>query len=105
MIQANISEVKNRLSYYLRLVKGGEQIEILDRKTPLARIVQVSSAHENGENSSAWIMEARELGLVTPPSKGPVDPELLEKDLMSAIGKGKEAGVLKALIEERRTGR
>ena len=53
MIQANISEVKNRLSYYLRLVKGGEQIEIPDRKTPLARIVQVSSAHGNGENTSA----------------------------------------------------
>jgi antitoxin (DNA-binding transcriptional repressor) of toxin-antitoxin stability system len=29
MIQVSISEIKNRLSYYLRLVRGGEQIEIL----------------------------------------------------------------------------
>ncbi len=105
MIQANISEVKNRLSYYLKLVKGGEQVEILDRKTPLARIVQVSTAHENSEKTSAWILEARQLGLVVPPSKGPVDPELLEKDLMSGIIRRKESGVLRALLDERRSGR
>jgi prevent-host-death family protein len=39
VIKANVTEVKNRLSYYLRLVKGGEEIEIVERKTPLARIV------------------------------------------------------------------
>jgi antitoxin (DNA-binding transcriptional repressor) of toxin-antitoxin stability system len=105
MIQANISEVKNRLSYYLKLVKGGEQIEILDRKTPLARIIQVSDAHETGEKSPAWIKQARELGLVDPPSKGPVDPELLEKDLAPGTGQRKQSGVLQALLEERRSRR
>lgn len=105
MIRASISEVKNRLSYYLRLVKGGEQIEILDRKTPLARIVQVSTAHETGENSSVWILEARELGLVVPPSKGPVDLETLEEELAPGIRKRKETGVLQALLAERRSGR
>lgn len=105
MIRANISEVKNRLSYYLKLVKGGEQVEILDRKTPLARIVQVSTAHETGDKSSAWILEARELGLVVPPSKGPVDPETLEKDLAPGIRQRKETGVLQTLLDERRSGR
>jgi prevent-host-death family protein len=44
MIQVSISEIKNRLSHYLKLVRGGEEIEILDRKTPLARIVHISKA-------------------------------------------------------------
>jgi len=105
MIRANISEVKNRLSYYLKLVKGGEQVEILDRKTPLARIVHVSVSHKEGGEASEWILEARQLGLVEPPSKGPVDPELLEKDLMSGIGQAKESGALQALLDERRGGR
>ena len=105
MIQANISEVKNRLSYYLKLVKGGEQVEILDRKTPVARIVQISTIHETGEKSSAWILEARGLGLVVPPSKGPLDPELLEKDLAPGISQRKESGILQALLEERQSGR
>ena len=30
MIQVSISEIKNRLSHYLKLVRGGEEIEILD---------------------------------------------------------------------------
>jgi prevent-host-death family protein len=41
MLRANITEIKNRLSHYLRLVKGGEEVEIIDRKTPLARIVGI----------------------------------------------------------------
>jgi len=52
MIQVNISEIKNRLSYYLRLVRGGEQIEILNRNTPLARMIHVSQADiENNKNT------------------------------------------------------
>jgi antitoxin (DNA-binding transcriptional repressor) of toxin-antitoxin stability system len=105
MIQANISEVKNRLSYYLKLVKGGEQVVILDRKTALARIVHVASAVGSDQNPSSWIEEARDLGLVTPPLKGAVDPKILEKDLISDIQEGKESGVLQALIDEREDAR
>lgn len=105
MIQANISEVKNRLSYYLRLVRGGEQVEILDRKRPLARIVHIASIQGGGENSSPWIEEARDLGLVTSPMKGPVNPALFKKDLIPAIKGSKETGVLQALLDERDGGR
>ena len=105
MIQANISEVKNRLSHYLKLVKGGEQVEILDRKTPLARIVHVSTLPENNSTSSSWILEARGLGLVTPPSKGPVDAGLLERDLKPGVKHRKESGVLQSLLDEREDGR
>jgi len=68
MIQVNISEIKNRFSYYLRLVRGGEQVEILDRKTPLARMIHVSQA-ETENDETPWIKEMERLGVVTPPQK------------------------------------
>ena len=42
MIRTTISEVKNRLSAYLRRVKRGETVLIMDRKTPVAWLVPVS---------------------------------------------------------------
>lgn len=41
LIRATISEVKNGLSAYLRRVRSGESVLVLDRKTPVARIVPV----------------------------------------------------------------
>jgi len=35
----NIRELKRRLSYYLRLVKAGESVEITERGTPIGRII------------------------------------------------------------------
>ena len=75
MIQVNISEIKNRLSYYLRLVRGGERIEILDRNTPLARMIHVSQA------------------------------EFLKRERVILAREKKKPAVLKALMEERKTGR
>jgi len=104
MIQVNISEIKNRLSYYLRLVRGGEQIEILDRSTPLARIIHVSQA-ETENNKTAWIKEMEGLGIVTPPKKKGFPPELLVREKVILAREKDEPAVLKALLEERRTGR
>ena len=36
---ASLRELKSRLSHYLRLVKGGETVEIAERRTPVARLV------------------------------------------------------------------
>ena len=104
MIQVNISEVKNRLSYYLRLVRGGEQIEILDRTTPLARITHVSKA-ETENRETPWIKEMVGLGIVSPPIKEGFPAEFLNrKKVTFARAKGKTS-VLKALLKERNTGR
>lgn len=104
MIQVNISEIKNRLSYYLRLVRGGEQIEILDRNTPLVRMVHVSQAGlEN--NKTPWIKEMERLGIVTPPKKKGFPPELLARDKVILLREKGKPAVLEALLEERRTGR
>ena len=107
MIQVNISEMKNRLSYYLRLVRGGEQIEIIDRKTPLARLVHISQAES--ENSKAvWIKEMEQLGIVTPPKKRSCRPSFLTRlSDKREISKGTNVtpAVLEALLEEREAGR
>ena len=39
--QVRIAELKCRLSEYLRAVRGGETIAVLDRETPVAQIVPV----------------------------------------------------------------
>ena len=41
MKQVRIAELKARLSEYLRAVRGGESITVLDRDTPIARLIPV----------------------------------------------------------------
>jgi len=41
MKSVRIAELKSRLSEYLRAVRGGETIAVLDRETPVAQIVPV----------------------------------------------------------------
>jgi prevent-host-death family protein len=41
MRQVRIAELKARLSQYLRAVRGGEAIAVLDRDTPVAHLVPV----------------------------------------------------------------
>ena len=104
MIRVNISEIKNRLSYYLRLVRGGEQIEIVDRKTPLARIIHVSQVSA-GNNKPPWIKELERLGIVTPPETRGFPQEFLDKEELILPPENGKPAVLKALLEERDSGR
>jgi prevent-host-death family protein len=41
MKQVRIAELKARLSEYLRIVRRGETIAVLDRETPVAQIVPI----------------------------------------------------------------
>jgi len=41
MKEVRIADLKARLSEYLRAVRGGETISVLDRETPIAQIVPV----------------------------------------------------------------
>ncbi len=103
MIKANISDIKNRLSYYLRLVKSGEEIEIIDRKTPLARIVKIDNI-VNREHDMSWIKQMYDLGIVRLPRKKLVFSDFTNiKNLPQS--KDKMSGVLNALLEERNEGR
>ena len=40
----NIREFKSRLSHYLRLAKAGESVEIMERGTPIGRIIPTALA-------------------------------------------------------------
>jgi len=105
MLRVTISEMRNRLSHYLRLVKGGEEIEIVDRDTPIARVTQISH-REGSAGESAWVKEMEKLGIIQPPSKrDPLSTELLSLCSLPSLKKRARGSVLEALLEERKTGR
>ena len=42
MRSANIAELRNRLTHYLREVRAGEEIVVRDRQRPIAKIVPLT---------------------------------------------------------------
>jgi prevent-host-death family protein len=100
MVRASVSEAKNRLSHFIRLVRGGEEVEIMDRNTPVAKIVHVSKSSTT-EKKATWITEAIRLGLITSPRNKELSPHFMDRKQRLPEGKG----VLEALLEEREEGR
>ena len=99
MIRAKISEVKDGMSAYLRRVKSGESVLVMERTTPIARIVPVGIDTEGGEEADGVDEEAKlarleRAGIVVRRGSGsPLD--VLGQPLRSG------AGVLEALLDER----
>jgi prevent-host-death family protein len=75
MKRVSVTELKNRLSEYLRLVKKGETIEVLDRTVPVARIVAISSLESD---SNAVLDRAVFEGVVTR-AASPPDLDFLKR--------------------------
>ena len=103
MIRARISQLKNQLSRYLRAVRRGEVVEILDRNTPVARILPCPVAQEDTGGTEAracraFFEEQARLGILR---RG---TDILPKDIVDTPPPGKP-GVLAALIADRRRGR
>lgn len=96
MKKANIADLKNRLSQYLALVKRGETILVMDRETPIARIVPVlpSSRRDSGD---AWLRRLEIAGIVRVGKRKGV-PRLAKE---APPGSRAVDGV-KTLIDERR---
>jgi prevent-host-death family protein len=46
MKAVKIADLKSRLSHHLRRVRAGESVTVLDRQTPIARIVPVEEADD-----------------------------------------------------------
>jgi prevent-host-death family protein len=46
MKDVKIADLKSRLSHYLRQVRAGETVTVLDRNTPVARLVPVDSGDD-----------------------------------------------------------
>ena len=93
---AKISELKNRLSHYLRYVRGGQSVLVYDRARPIARIDPVRELRA-GE-SAEWTEELERAGVLRPPSNS-LDPDWLEHRVPN------ESDVVGALLAERQSGR
>lgn len=98
MEKTNISNLKNRLSAYLKKVQAGETVLIMDRNRPIARIERVSGALAAEERMAR--LEAA--GLIRRPVR-PMSPRL--RKMLLSKGPRAEKSVLEALLEERREGR
>ena len=101
MIRATISEVKNRMSAYLRLVKSGESVLVMERKTPIARIVPMA-AHARARGTSDVQEEEEEAKLARLERAGVIVRGSAGSPL-EALGQPLRAGsgILEALHEER----
>ena len=91
-----VADVKNNLSRYLAYVRRGGRVTIYNRDTPVAELGP-PSAQVEGTTGKALARLARE-GVLRWGS-GNLAPELLRPP------RGRAAGVLDALLEERQAGR
>lgn len=95
MEKATISEIKSRLSAYLKKVKAGQAILILDRYQPVAGLERVEPAtHPDGR-----LMRLERAGLLRR-ATGPVSVAKL-----SGRAPKSRRSLVEALLEERREGR
>lgn len=88
MKTAAVTDLKNRLSHYLRLVARGESVTILDRGRPVARLTRV-------ETDDSEIEALVASGLARPP----LAP--LPKDFLTRSLPRPKASVQRALLEDR----
>lgn len=68
MKRVAVTDLKNRLSEHLRLVKAGETIEILEHNVPIARIEPL---REVGDRHKAALERLYREGLARPPAIPP----------------------------------
>jgi len=95
MQQVTISEVKSRLSAYLKKVRAGETILILDRDRPVARLEPVAV----GQDSASHLAELVRTGALRPATKR------LSMKLLRAKLPTSRKSIVETLLEERSEGR
>jgi prevent-host-death family protein len=93
-----IAEAKKELSHYLEYVKRGGTIRILDRNRPVADLVPIRA--DEALDDEALLARLEQRGLVRRGKGGPLPADLLRRGPA-----GHQAGVVEAIIEERRSSR
>jgi antitoxin (DNA-binding transcriptional repressor) of toxin-antitoxin stability system len=91
-----VADVKNNLSRYLAYVRRGGRVLIYNRDTPVAELVPPPAT---GEGTTGEDLARLEREGVLRRGSGRLSPELLRPP------RGRPAGVLEALLEERAAGR
>jgi len=97
MRTAKISELKAKLSAHIEYVKRGEEVLILDRNTPVARLVAVEPVDDYDERTRRLIAK----GILTPPRK----PRVLGKAWPTPPGPMISREVMEQVWREERDGR
>jgi len=98
MIRVSISELKAKLSEYLESVRAGEEVIVTDRGRPVARIAPVTGPEETESRLRTLIRT----GQARPAQRsGGVDLERIG----ALRPRTPAAGLVDAVLEERREGR
>ena len=87
MIRVSVTDLKNRLSEYLRLVKKGEIVEVTERSVPIDRLAGLPS-EEAGE--AVLLPRLAQDGLVSP-ARTPPDPASVLRPPVACSGDAVEA--------------
>jgi prevent-host-death family protein len=98
MAVVKISELKNRLSHYLRQVQRGESLLVSDRNRVIARIEPAGEANPSDADEGRWLADLERRGVIRrAPGKLP----------RGWLGRRQVANVdvVGALLDERRLGR
>ena len=99
MEKTTISRLKARLSAYLRKVRAGQTILILDRDEPVARLEPIDVGRRWPASDEDRLTRLERAGLLRR-GRGRVDVAALREPAPRA-----DVSVLEALLEERREGR
>ena len=97
MKKANVAELKNRLSQYLKRVKSGETVLVMERTTPIARLVPVvPPSRMDSDETEAWLRRLEANGVLRLGTRKGVT-QIIE----SPPGGKRPVGAVKTLIEHR----
>jgi len=96
MRTAKISELKAKLSAHIEYVKRGEEVLILDRNKPVAKLVAAEPVEDYDERTRRLIAK----GILTPPKKrrvlgepwpGPAGP-MISREVMEQVWREEREG-------------
>ena len=97
MRTAKISELKAKLSAHIQFVKNGEEVLILDRNTPVARLVSAGPYEDYDERTRRLIAK----GIITPPKMPrpegyklpePPGPNCISQEVMDQVWREERDG-------------
>jgi prevent-host-death family protein len=91
MKRVSVTDLKNKLSQYLRLVKEGETIEVMERSVPIARLQGIPKAGGDDAHLDRLVRD----GIVSKARRKP-DRTLVKEPPIPSSG-----DIVEALIQER----
>lgn len=99
MSSINISSLKDQLSAVLQRVRKGEEIVVMDRDRPVARLTPIT--HAAAGDAVSQLRELQQRGIVLAASKARPTRRWIESHLV----RGMKGSAVAALLQERDEGR